>query len=54
MEPKPMAMFPIINDRAKEILEAINELLCDGQVGEAAVNLGEFLDSVLVIPTLVA
>jgi hypothetical protein len=37
---------PIINDSAKETLEQINELLCIGHAGEAAVMLGEFLDYV--------
>ena len=37
-----------INQQAKDQLEAINERLVDGFAGEAAVKLGEFLDSVTV------
>ena len=37
-----------INKAAKDALEAINELLVEGYAGRAAVELGEFLDTVTV------
>jgi len=42
-------IMPHIDYIAKIELEAINELLCDGKVGDAAVGLGKFLDNVHVL-----
>jgi len=43
--------MPHIDYIAKLELEAINELLCDGYAGKAAVLLGIFLDNVHVLKT---
>lgn len=42
-------IMPHVDFIAKLELEAINELLCDGFAGAAAVALGHFLDSVHIL-----